>query len=175
MRNTSDPGSLAGKLQTEMETELSVGACNKCQWTTNPWDNQGHKGEEGREPCEWSGWKVSLTVSLLPGWKKTENRLCFIQALLNLQGLHSRSYFLLVTLLVYWYNLSARLCLLLCSPSYRLHTSISQTSLITSLCATERRIQQQEKWLSSSSQQKSGHPSGWQLVHPQGSQASSVP
>lgn len=45
-------GSLAGKLQIEMKTELSVGACNRGQWTTNLWDNQGHKDEEGRETSE---------------------------------------------------------------------------------------------------------------------------
>lgn len=59
-----------------------------------------------------------------------------MRVLLNLQGLHSRSYFLLVILLSIGV-IFARLWLLLCSPSYRLHTSIFQTSTITSLCATE--------------------------------------
>lgn len=108
----------------------------------------------------WQDWEVSLRVSLLAGKKK--NRLRFMHVLLNLQGLHSRSYILLVILLVYLCTLSAKLWLLFCSPSYRLHTSISQTSTIISLCATDRRIQQQEKWLSSSSQQKNWDTSGWQ-------------
>lgn len=138
-------------LQTEVEIGLSVGACNSgSQCTVNLWDNQGYEDE-------WTlrGQRLSSVVRLgsflnskLTCWLK-KNRLCFMHVLLNPQGSHSRSSFLLVIFLVYWYNLSARLWLLSCSPSYRLHTSISQTSTTTSLCASERRVQQQEKWLSS--------------------------
>lgn len=87
-----------------------------------------------------------------------------MHVLLNLQGLHSTSHFLLVILLVYWYNLSARLWLLWSSILQAPHIHLRPAQLPTSLCATERRIQQQEKWWSSSSQQKNGAISGWQLV-----------
>lgn len=105
----------------------------------------------------------SFLNSKLSCWLK-KNWLCFMHVLLNLQGLHSTSHFLLVILLVYWYNLSARLWLLWSSILQAPHIHLRPAQLPTSLCATERRIQQQEKWWSSSSQQKNQAISGWQLV-----------
>lgn len=61
---------------------------------------------------------------------------------------------LLASYFVYWYKYSARLQLLFSSPSCRLHASISQTSTTTSLSTLVRRMQHQEKWFSSLSQQK---------------------
>lgn len=86
-----------------------------------------------------------------------------MHVLLNLQGLHSTSYFLLVNLLVCWYNLSARLWLLWFSILQASHIHLSDQHNYQPAFVLQREGSNSRKNGGLHQNRKMGI-SGWQLV-----------